>query len=88
MENLSNSFINFESGGTLQYFEHTYNLWESSAYYNTNDLSPKNLLNKTGASNYNSLFSDDTEVVRDAKNRRIISKESLYQNHKEFVKPQ
>ncbi|CAH0688601.1 unnamed protein product [Chilo suppressalis] len=73
--NYSDGFV--EAGSSKQPYQHTYNLWENSAYYDINDLSARNLVVKESVEPCSSS-EEDVKVERDAKNRRIISKESLY----------
>ncbi|XP_060808665.1 uncharacterized protein LOC106141340 isoform X2 [Amyelois transitella] len=88
-------YYNGNSHGESSQMEHTpaYSLWNSSQYYNTNELSPRNFFTSKDdhiepEASFAAEATPKREILRDMFNRRVITKASLLKEPEFFTEPE
>lgn len=66
------------------FYTNTYSLWQNSRYYDMNNLSPQNYNSNQWSTKTEFKDEKPVEVKKDAKNRRIITRASLYEDPELF----
>ncbi|KAJ0170286.1 hypothetical protein K1T71_014214 [Dendrolimus kikuchii] len=65
------------------FYNNTYSLWQNSRFYDTNNLSPQNY-NSNQWNTSKEFIEKPSEVKKDVKNRRIITRTLLYEDPELF----